>query len=223
MPSRVVKEGEISINENLFKLAKPVQFFLASQQPGKISTGEPSDETNPLASAVTWKDLRGGIGVNSEAPQPDQGLMANFNMKSLDLDAWGRLASSITGSGRQSAAANRSDAPEIAQYVDPEFLAAHAAELIVLGKKLDNVVVGASHQSGVWQANIDSAQASGYLTWNESPSGRGLGRVSARLASLIIPKSATSDVTELLEGKNESTQIPGLPIVRSHPKWPISE
>lgn len=162
---------------------------------------------------AAWRVVRGGIGVNAEAPQPERGLMANFVMKSLDLDAWGRLATSIIGTDKQTGAANQSGAMEIAQYVDPDILAARATELIVLGKKLDNVVVGATHQNGAWQANIDSTQASGYLTWNESPSGRGLGRVSARLASLIIPKSATSDVAELLEGKNESTQIPGLDIV----------
>jgi uncharacterized protein YhdP len=105
------------------------------------------------------------------------------------------------------------DALSIAQYIEPEVLAARAGELIVMGKKLDNVVVGASHQKNVWQANIDSEQASGYVTWNESRSGRGLGRVTARLASLIIPKSAESDVTELLEGKNTSTQMPGVDIV----------
>jgi uncharacterized protein YhdP len=97
--------------------------------------------------------------------------------------------------------------------MEPEVLAARATELIVMGRKLDNVVVGASHQKGVWQANIDSEQASGYVTWNESRSGRGLGRVTARLASLVIPKSAATGVTELLEGKNTATQMPGLDLV----------
>ncbi|MBC7513175.1 MAG: TIGR02099 family protein [Herminiimonas sp.] len=99
------------------------------------------------------------------------------------------------------------------QYLEPEVISARAGELIVAGKKLDNVVVGVSHQKGVWQANIDAAQASGYVTWNQSQSGPGLGKVTARLASLIIPKSAASDVTEILEGKNATTQIPALDII----------
>ncbi|MDB5821721.1 MAG: hypothetical protein JWR21_425 [Herminiimonas sp.] len=125
---------------------------------------------------------------------------------------------------RNAVAANRPAAPVvpaappatglgIAQYIDPEVLAARAGELIVMGKRLDNVVVGASHQKGVWQANIDSAQASGHVTWNESVSGRGLGRVTARLATLVIPQAATSDVSDLLEGKSATTQIPALDIV----------
>jgi uncharacterized protein (TIGR02099 family) len=175
-----------------------------------------------------WRVIRGGIGVNVPAPQPDSGLIANVSMRSLDLDAWRRAMSAMGLSGNAGAmvAANangastsvteptkHSDTLGIAQYIDPEVLAARATELVVMGRKLDNVVVGASHQKGTWQANIDSDQASGYVTWNESTSGRGLGRVTARLASLIIPKSAASDVTELLEGKNTEVQLPAVDIV----------
>ena len=109
--------------------------------------------------------------------------------------------------------AGASESSGLEQYLDPEVISARAGELIVAGKKLDNVVVGVSHQKGVWQANIDAAQASGYVTWNQSQSGLGLGKVTARLAALIIPKSAASDVTEILEGKNSTTQIPALDII----------
>lgn len=161
-----------------------------------------------------WRVLQGGIGVNVPAPQPDSGLIANVSLKSLNLDAWRRLVGTVVGGGQPSGTApTAGDTLNIAQYIEPEVLAARATELIVMDKKLDHVVVGASHQKGVWQANIDSDQASGYLTWNESPSGRGLGKVTARLASLIIPKSAASDVTELLEGKSDAAQLPGLDIV----------
>lgn len=157
-----------------------------------------------------WRVVRGGIGINVPPPQPDSGVIANVNLKSLDLDAWRRELSSVTSANRQKEP--QQDALSISQYIEPEVLAVRAAELVVMNKKLDNVVVGASHQKGIWQANIDSDQASGYLTWNEPQSGQGLGRVTARLASLIIPKAAASDVTDLLEGKNNSTQIPAVDI-----------
>jgi uncharacterized protein (TIGR02099 family) len=162
----------------------------------------------------SWQVVQGGIGVNAPAPQPDSGLIANVMLDSLNIDAWRKSVSAIVGSNQQAddAAAASSNMLGIAQYIEPDILAARATELIVMGKRLDNVVVGASHQKGVWQANIDSTQASGYVTWNESRSGQGLGRVTARLASLIIPQSAASDVTELLEGKNTSTQLPALDI-----------
>jgi uncharacterized protein (TIGR02099 family) len=162
-----------------------------------------------------WQVVQGGIGVNTPAPQPDSGLIANVNLDSLNIDAWRKSVASIVGNDKQdeSPSASPSGMLGIAQYIEPDILAARATELVVMGKKLDNVVVGASRQKGGWQANIDSAQASGYVTWNESRSGRGLGHVTARLASLIIPQSAAADVTDLLEGKDTSTQLPSLDIV----------
>jgi uncharacterized protein (TIGR02099 family) len=169
-----------------------------------------------------WRVVKGGIGVNVPPPDPDSGVIANVNVKSLNVDAWRTVVGSIVGSGNDKPKAESSGASagasaggnalNISQYIEPEVLAARAATLQVMGKKLDNVVVGASHQKNVWQANIDSAQASGYLTWYESSSGQGLGKVTARLASLVIPQSAASDVGELLEGKNTATQIPALDV-----------
>lgn len=159
-----------------------------------------------------WRVVRGGIGVNVAPPQTESGLIANVNLKSLDIDAWRRaLATTVApATGRQRE--EQQDALSISQYIEPEMLAARANELILMNKKLDNVVVGASYQKGLWQANIDSDQASGYVTWAEGASGQGLGKVTARLASLVIPKAAASDVSDLLEGKNTATQIPALDI-----------
>jgi uncharacterized protein (TIGR02099 family) len=166
-----------------------------------------------------WRVLRGGIGVNAAAPQPDSGLGMNFNMKSLNFDAWSRVASLVGATDPQKGPINSLDVAEIAQYLAPEVIAARVADLILFGKKLDKVVVGASHHNGIWQANIDATQASGWVTWVESQTGRGLGKVTMRMASLIIPKSAASEVTELLEGKNEATQIPALDIVVEDFEW----
>ncbi|MDN8674695.1 hypothetical protein Q0N22_14780, partial [Staphylococcus aureus] len=35
-----------------------------------------------------WRLVRGGIGVNVPAPEPDSGMMLNVNMKALDVDSW---------------------------------------------------------------------------------------------------------------------------------------
>lgn len=160
-----------------------------------------------------WKVIRGGIGVNVPVPLPDSGVIANVSMKSLDIDAWRHAMSSVASPGRPGESGKQQDALSITQYIEPEVLAARATELVIMDRRLDNVVVGASHQKGVWQANIDSEQASGYLTWVESRTGQGLGRVTARLASLVIPKTAASDVSDLLEGKSATTQMPAVDIV----------
>ena len=162
---------------------------------------------------ATWQVLRGGIGINVPAPIPDSGLVANVSLRTLSIDAWSKLVSSIVGGDKSKTGAVQSDSLNIAQYIEPEVLAARATELIIAGKKLDNVVVGASHQAGIWQANIDSDQAAGYVTWTEAAPGQVQGKATARLASLVIPKSAVSDVSDLLEGKNATTQMPALDVV----------
>ncbi|MDO8701716.1 MAG: YhdP family protein [Undibacterium sp.] len=160
---------------------------------------------------AAWQVVRGGIGVNLPAPEPDSGLHANINFQTLNVDEWRRLVNVRTGA--TGSAAGVSPQLDFSQYIEPSSLGVNTAELYFLDKKLDNVVLGASHQKGMWQANIDSRQASGYISWNESSNGQGLGNVSARLSKLIIPQSAAGDVSDLLEGKNTSSQIPGLDIV----------
>ncbi|RYE94673.1 MAG: TIGR02099 family protein, partial [Oxalobacteraceae bacterium] len=96
----------------------------------------------------------------------------------------------------------------------PDTIGARAAELVVGERSLRNVVVGATHLPGMWQASIDSREVVGYVTWNESPTGQGLGKVTARLASLDIPESTANQVKDLLESnKGASASIPSLDIV----------
>ena len=159
-----------------------------------------------------WRLVRGGIGVNTPAPEPDTGMMLNVNLKSFDVDSWIAAGSAIAGSGAPAETSpGDDDGPDIAQYVVPDMMAARAGELMLGERKLENVVVGATHQKDVWQANIDAKQVSGYVTWLETPSG--LGKMTARLSSLIIPESAANDVKSLLEGKSSAQSIPSLDIV----------
>ncbi|MFZ6659052.1 YhdP family protein [Undibacterium sp. TJN19] len=168
-----------------------------------------------------WQVLRGGIGVNAQAPEPDSGLAANIELKSLNIDEWRRLSSGPVGAGNPASPSLVGAAPadkdvadiDLKAYLEPTSMAARTPELHIMGKQLENVVVGVSHQKNVWQANIHSNQAAGYLTWNEGTAGQGLGSVTARLSNLIIPQSAAADVSELLEGKSTTTQIPALDIV----------
>ena len=160
---------------------------------------------------AVWQVNRGGIGVNMPAPEPESGVHANVNFTLLDVDAWRRLvgANLTHETGAESSTAGW----DLASYIEPNSMSVQTSELHIFGKKLDNVVVGASHQKGTWQANIDSTQASGYFRWNESNDGQTMGNFSARLSRLVIPQSAAADVSELLEGKNDSAQIPSLDIV----------
>jgi uncharacterized protein (TIGR02099 family) len=177
-----------------------------------------------------WVVKRGGIGVNVPAPEPDNGMMINVNMKSLNVDRWLAAAGDIAGQGGTATPAPASAAvpaagagsegaaagtgANMAQYVIPDTIGARAEELVIGERPLRKVVVGATHQPGMWQANIDSREVVGYVTWNESPTGQGLGKVTARLASLDIPESTANEVKDLLESnKGVSANIPALDIV----------
>ncbi|MFA9218267.1 MAG: YhdP family protein [Sphingomonadaceae bacterium] len=160
-----------------------------------------------------WHLLRGGIGINAPAPEPDSGMMLNVNMKALNVDHWLDFGELVAGKPEPLKPGAAVDTTDLSQYVLPDTIAARATELVIGDRKLDNVVLGLTHQKSQWQATIDAAQVAGYLTWNESPTGQGLGKVTARLSSLVIPESAANDVQELLEGKSAAATIPALDIV----------
>ena len=154
----------------------------------------------------SWNMIKGGIGVNAPAPEPESGLSAHFELDSLNIsDLQKLLPDSVNKS-----TANSSAGLDISPYLVPDVIAANAHELIVMGKKLDQVVLGASHQNATWQANILSKQIAGYVTWDNAQNG--LGKVTARLNSLIIPNTAANDVVELLQNKEALTAIPALDI-----------
>lgn len=163
-----------------------------------------------------WRVTHGGIGVNVPAPRPDQGLMVHLDMKALNVDHWLAAGRAIAGMDAN-APAPAADAPpasgaDVTQYVLPAVVAGRVSELTVGERRVADVVIGATHVGDTWRANLHSRQASGYLTWAETPSG--LGKVTARLASLVIPESAEAEVKDLLESnKGATASIPSLDIV----------
>jgi uncharacterized protein YhdP len=96
--------------------------------------------------------------------------------------------------------------------VVPDVMAARAAELVIGERKLDNVVVGASHQATPGRPASIRAR-SGHISWNEVNNGQGLGKVTARLASLIIPESAARRQGLAGRRKSAASTIPALDIV----------
>jgi uncharacterized protein YhdP len=159
-----------------------------------------------------WKLVRGGIGVNLMAPQPESGLSINLSVSQLDVDAWRDTVSALMS--EQNTTANPADAgADFSAYLLPDTLGLRADELIVADKVLNKAVLGVSRQHGNWQVNIHSDQVIGYATWIDPSSERGAGKLTARLTSLIIPQSAASGMADLLSGKSSDKQLPGLDVV----------
>lgn len=158
-----------------------------------------------------------GIGINQPAVLPQNGLLMSISAPAINLDDWGNFINDVsaatvaTTDGSDGAGASAHTG--IAEYVQPDMFAARAESVTVMGRKLERVVMGATHTGNVWQLNLDSAQASGYATWSQSRSGRTMGKITARLSRLNIPESASDSVGDLLSRDETATEIPALDIV----------
>jgi uncharacterized protein (TIGR02099 family) len=149
-----------------------------------------------------------GLGPGESAPLPEQGVMANINLANVDIDAWTRVLEEAAGPAAAPSRPGGGAAPG-SGYL-PTTMAVRAKELTVQGRKLTNVVVGATRDGLTWRANVDAAELNGFVEYRQS-SGAGAGLVAARLARLNIAASAARDVEALLD--EQPTTIPALDIV----------
>lgn len=155
--------------------------------------------------------LRGAIGLglaaDEAAPMPQQGVVANVQFGTLDLDAWSGALARIAGSEADAATVSASSALEA--YL-PSSLAVRAKALQWDGRTVHNVVVGGAREGALWRANVDAKELSGYLEYRQ-PGAGSAGRLYARLARLAVAQSDAQDVESLLDSQPAS--IPALDIV----------
>ena len=197
-----------------------------SLAPGQKLQDQLALSLGPIASIVYLRDvsaaearvIRGSIGVGlapgESVPLPDNGVAANINLAKVDLDAWEKvLAASTAGPALTPAAAgatNRSMFSGAGLSYLPTQMAIRAKELLVEGRKLNNVVLGGTRDGLDWRANIDAAELNGYVEFRQ-PGGAGAGRVYARLSRLSLGQTTASDVEKILE--EQPANIPALDIV----------
>ncbi len=201
----------------------------ASMVPGQKLEDQLSVSIGRIASLVYVRDLsgaeprviRGGIGVGLEpgetVPLQEGGVAANINLAQVDLDAWQKLLGDSTVGGAlqagpsaaSSAALNRAAADAAMSYL-PTVMAIRARELVVEGRKLNNVVVGGSREGLTWRANIDATELNGYIEFRQ-PGGIGAGRVYARLSRLSLAPGTASEVEAILN--EQPASIPALDVV----------
>ena len=150
--------------------------------------------------------LRGGIGINNEAVLPESGTIAIINVKKFDVDLWSKRIDDLQLSLEGTPALASADETSLI----PKLIAIRADELVIGGKRWEKVVAGATREADVWQINMDATQISGYATWKQG--GRsGLGRVSGKLARLIIPLSQREELSNLLQAQENTSSLRALP------------
>jgi uncharacterized protein (TIGR02099 family) len=190
-----------------------------SMGPGQKLQDQLSLGVGRLVSAVYVRDvsaeparvIRGSIGVGLEpgesTPVPDNGVAANINLASLNLDAWDKVFSSAVGTS--AAITSPPASASLTSGYLPTQIAIRTKELVISGRKLNNVVVGGTREGQNWRANIDAGELNGYLEFRQP--GTPAGRVIARLSRLSLAASTASDVETLLD--EQPANIPALDIV----------
>ncbi|HEX8956447.1 MAG TPA: YhdP family protein, partial [Burkholderiaceae bacterium] len=153
-----------------------------------------------------WRLARGTIGVFSPTAPPAKGVLLNVSLKSLNADAWNDLIAAVAGDKAPSG--NTPSGGGLADLFNPDTFVIHAGEMTVFGHKFDNVSLNASRQNDMWQAKVGSTQVTGNLSY--TPQGKGL--VTAKLDSLVIPRSGAGDVADILQGKSVTQELPALDI-----------
>ena len=165
-------------------------------------------------SAAQARVIRGSIAVGLEpgesAPLPEAGVGANIKLDNFNVDAWEKVFSSAVGSSPAAVSVATSDAALQAQSYLPSQIAIRAKELLVGGRKLNNLVIGGTRDGPTWRANLDATELNGYLEFRQ-PSSTSAGRVFARLSRLSLGQGTASDVENILAG--QPANIPALDIV----------
>ena len=154
---------------------------------------------------------RGVIAVGEPAPLPERGLMAQVNLPRLDFDAWQPL---LEGPEAPAGARAAGRPTAVATGTQPDWLSLRARELLIAGKPIANVVLGATRLTEgadtLWVANVTSDEINGALNWRSS-AGSSTGRLSARLSRLVIPEGQRTQVAQLLDAPPRD--VPSIDVV----------
>jgi uncharacterized protein (TIGR02099 family) len=154
--------------------------------------------------------LRGSLGLGlldgEVAEWPERGVAANLRLGVVSVDAWTALGNALA----ESAAGGASDAHDHAAGYQPSTLGLRADELRMSGRRLHQVVAGASRQGSTWRANVDARELSGYVEWRQG-AGAQPGSVYARLARAVVAAGEEDEVTTLLD--QQPTTVPALDVV----------
>ena len=163
--------------------------------------------------------LRGGISLSTDAAQavvvPTEGLGLNARLEDLPLDQWSAWLDKLGASSATPPAGARPSGTASAdawQELMPTAVALSARRVTSEGRTLHNLVVGATRQGELWRATLSADELNGYSEYRPATSAQPA-RLYARLARLVIPPSAVSQVDILLS--DQPTSLPALDIVVS--------
>ncbi|CAG0953595.1 hypothetical protein RHDC4_00242 [Rhodocyclaceae bacterium] len=134
---------------------------------------------------------RGAVAIGGAALRlPEKGIGVAVQAKRLDADFWRRLANGGNGGG------SSAELPVTQADLRTE-------ELIAFGRSIANLRLTAVRSGNAWKADLKSRDAAGTLEWD----GRGAGRISGRLAQLVIAEAASTTAGGSHEAPEEMPAI----------------
>ncbi len=188
---------------------------------GRTQRDETTDQIRarigPLLSAVFARRqnaagemdvVHAAYSVGEPAALTDARAFASITLPALDLDAWQDVFNDLGG---PNLGATLYTPPGAESPLVPDSIAARVQSLHVNEKTFGNVVLNAQHSGSNWQANVSSDEVAGQINWRQGGvAGTQQNRITARLSKLVVPRSATKEVTTLLEAG--PTSLPALDI-----------
>jgi uncharacterized protein (TIGR02099 family) len=196
------RDGKVRLKDNLrLSVEKIADFKLVRDISGSVP-----------------KVIRGTMSVGLDAgeatPEPSNAIAANINIDRLDADEWTKFFTSLQNSNVSTVAKVGVQVASNQHVFDdfiPSTMAVRTKELIVEGRKFENVVIGGSREGSVWRANMEAKQLSGYVEYRQPTNALATGRIFARLARLVIGETQVKDVEKLLD--EQPVSIPALDLV----------
>ncbi|WP_291939770.1 YhdP family protein [Limnohabitans sp.] len=179
-------------------------------------------------STDTPRVLRGQLGLGvlpGKLPAlPESGVTASVDVDRLVVDEWLALLPTpapaatpqTTPQPTNASTPGAPQAPSAWQDYLPTRLGLKANSLIANGRHLHRVQAGGTHEAGRWRVNIDAAELSGHVRFDQAKPGVSdqtdqAGQLFARLSRLTLPPASARDVESLLEAPPVS--LPALDIV----------
>lgn len=138
---------------------------------------------------------------------PERGIHARLHLPEFDADAW---ATTLAQLDPLAAGDTGTTAPLTATLM-PERLTVQTERLTYGERQFTQVVLGATHEAGVWRANMQSSELEGYLEYQSSLATHAAARLFARLKRLTLTPGTSSNVEALLDAP--ATSVPALDVV----------
>lgn len=143
---------------------------------------------------------RGAVALGRPLQLPESGLSLAVSNKRLDLDVWRQML-------RNDGKATKTDGGNPPDFF-PNTVQLRTGELILFGRRLNDVDLAVQARRQQWRMRLASRQASGELAWDTT----GRGMLAARLQRLKI-ESADKDASTKPENTDAQQEMPALDII----------